>query len=707
MPLDGEYQLPPDSTLFGTSLAALPRDDLDLALTEITAALDGYQHAEEYDSVNLWEQNMLSREGRTLRQADIEFDPNFCSPVIDAVNDRLLISSITATAGAVTDAAATDAATGLVQQVVEANELDTRYREWNRNALRDGDAYVIVWPTETPEVGVELSDDRDVTGAGQATVVDGVNITYADPRNCRMFYDPENPRRKLFFAQMWQMQLKGEKKPRIRMNLFYPDRIEKWISAPGDKQKAAKEFTPFLDPDLDDDNDYPGSGADSDGDAAAASSWPMPNPYGQVPVFHLRTAYEYGKPEHRNAFALQDGISKLVEMLMVTVEFNGYPQRYAIQQADSLGTQSIREDPLAEHSPADWDHDFTETALSTTSIVSGAISNETGSNYEANPGGMQVFKGFETVSQFQSANPAAFLDPLKEFITGIANTTSTPIWKFSGLGSQTPSGEALRIAEQPLVRKIEDRMAMFGGVWRDVYEFALAILGHGVKVQIQWANPATNDLKETWDLVQQKVSAGMPREIAFMQAGIPEAQAAEWANTYSTFFAEAEYQQGRAKMYSAQADLLTQQAIAAKIANGMPELVAWVEAGYAEAEVDGWLTDNEQQNSLSRKIGMFGQITAGLQQLGLAIGLNVISEEGANAIVTQLFGDLLPELPRAVYETEPEDEPTDEQPEGEFPQLITTAPARTEDGGYDMPPGFATQLPPGSVPPAPIPPQDR
>ena len=320
MPLDGEYQLPPDSTLFGTSLDALPRDDVDLALTEITAALDGYQHAEQYDSVNLWEQNMLSREGRTLRQADIEFDPNFCSPVIDAVNDRLIISSITATAGSATDTGATDAATAVVQQVVESNELDTRYREWNRSALRDGDAYVIVWPMEPVEVGDELTDDVDITGSGELPPLPGVNITYADPRNCRMFYDPENPRRKLFFAQMWQTQLKDEKKPRMRMNLFYADRIEKWISAPGDRQKTAKEFKPFLDPDLDGDNDYPGSGSDPDNDTAPAREWPMVNPYKQVPVFHLRTAYEYGKPEHRNAFALQDAISKLVEMLMVTVE---------------------------------------------------------------------------------------------------------------------------------------------------------------------------------------------------------------------------------------------------------------------------------------------------------------------------------------------------------------------------------------------------
>lgn len=703
MPLDGEYQLPPDSTLFGTSLDDLPRDDLDLALTQITAALDSYQHAEEYDSVNLWEQNMLSREGRTLRQADIEFDPNFCSPVIDAVNDRLLVAAVTATSGAASDTAATDAATALVQQVIEENELDTRYREWNRNALRDGDAYVIVWPTQPGEPGVELSDDHDIANLVTGTL--GVNITYADPRQCRMFYDPENPRRKLFFAQMWEFQIAGERKPRVRMNLFYPDRIEKWISAPGDRQKTAKEFAPFIDPDQDDDNDYPGSGSDPDNDPAPASSWPMPNPYGQVPVFHLRTAYEYGKPEHRNAFALQDAISKLIEMLMVTVEFNGYPQRYAIQQADSLGTQSIREDPLAEHSPADWDHDFTESALSTTSITSGAISNETGSNYEANPGGMQIYKGFESVGSFTTANPDAFLNPFEKAVVSIATTTSTPLWKFQGLGGQTPSGEALRIAEMPLVRKIEDRMAMFGGVWADVYAFALYILGTTARIQVQWHNPATNDLKETWDLVEQKVQAGVPREIAFMQAGVPEAQAQEWANNYSTLYAEAEYQQGRAKMYLAQADLLTQQAIAAKIANGMPESAAWIEAGYTEAVVTGWLTDRDQQNSLARKVQMFQQITQGLQQLGLAKGMDIISEEAAQQIVTTLFGDLLPEIPAAAFEVENEDE----QPESGagFPQLPPGQFSRTPDEGPNLPPGFAQALPAGTPPMRPIPPQDR
>lgn len=697
---EGLYTVPPEAAVTLGGVVAPPTDDVELALDAITGALDAYEHAEEYDSINLWEQNMLSREGRTLRQADIEFESNLCSPVIDAVNDRLIISSVTATAGEDTDTAASDGATKLVTQVWDANELDTRYRSWNRNALRDGDAYVIVWPDQVPEVGDELSGDQEVTGAGVVTDVPGVNITYANPRQCRMFYDPENPRRKLFFAQMWEFVVRGEKKPRIRMNLFYPDRIEKWISGPGDRQKSAKEFTPFLDPDLDNDNDYPGSGADPDDDAAQASAWPMDNPYGQVPVFHLRTEYEYGDPEHKNAFAAQDAMSRLTEMLMVVVEFNGYPQRYAIQEADSLGTQSIREDPLAEHSPADYDHDIAE-GYSTSAVTAGAISNETGSSYEANPGAMQVYKGFKEVGAFTTATPVAFLEPMREFALLISASTSTPIWKFQGLGGQTPSGEALRIAEAPLVQKVTDRMAMFGGTWRDVAEFALVILGYTAKVAITWANPATSDLAEVWQLVKLKIELGVPRDIALMQAGVSEAEAQEWAKTYADVFAEAEYQQGRARMYIAQADLLTQQAVAAKIANGVPQLVALTEAGYQESDVQGWLGEREQELDFGRRVQMFGQITAGLQQLGLAVGLDILNKEGANAIVAQLFGDMFPAIPASMLEIEPDDD--EEEPDaGQQPPMpgFPPRPPMPDDQQGAMallpPGGGASQLPTGT-----------
>src|SRR6185312_11769849 len=153
-------------------------------------------------------------------------------------------------------------------EIVRSNELQARYRSWNRNTLRDGDGYLMVWPTQTesPAARNELTEDEDPTdGLGPAG---GINITYHDPRCGRMFYDPENPRVKLFYAYMWETQLAGEKQPRLRVNLMYTDRIEKWISRPGKRpgKTEAKDFAPFLNPDDDADNDYPGADGDDDDD---------------------------------------------------------------------------------------------------------------------------------------------------------------------------------------------------------------------------------------------------------------------------------------------------------------------------------------------------------------------------------------------------------------------------------------------------------
>lgn len=676
----------------------MPNSDIDLALRDIEGALEGYEHAEEYDSANMWDRLTLSREGRTLRQADIEFDPNLCSPVIDAVNDRLLITSVTASAGAASDSVASDSATNVVARIIAENELETRGRTWNRKALRDGDAYIIVWPDQNfdPNAQPELTGNIDVEDVVDAL---GVNITYADPRQCRMFYDPENPRRKLFFAQMWVTTLPGQKQEKIRVNLFYPTRVEKWISSAGTRQKGAADFEHFED-------DEPGISAG--GEQLADAVWPMPNPYGEVPVFHLRTDYEYGKPEHRNAFAEQAGISSLIEKMMVTADFSSYPQRWALMQQEALASQSIRDDPFAEHSFADQDRDYDAGALSATSINAGVMSNETGSGFEASPGSMQLFKGFDQVGQFETADTANFLNPIKQLAQMISTATTTPLWKFSGIGATPPSGESLKVEESGLVQKVLDRMAMLGGEWAHTYEFALKILGVAAKVVVSWASPTTNDLKEVWDLVQQMVATGVPRAVALMKAGIPEAQAQEWATTYSTLFAEAEYQQGRAQMYLAQAKLLTHQAVAAAMANGVPQSTALVEGGYKQEDVDGWLAEREEEMTLTRKATIFGQLTAGFQQLGMAVSLDIISKEGANAIVMNLFGDLLPDVPSAMLEIEPDDDPEPVPPQfAGQPNMLPTGGGMADGTDPNMPPGFGQQPPVGTPHVAPIPMEDR
>lgn len=651
-----------------------PRNDLELALREIPDALPAYDHAKEYDDINLWERFRLDREGRTLRQAGIEFEPNYCSPVIDAVNNRLLISAWTATAGDAEDSAASAAATDALAKIVRYNEMHARYRSWNRNTLRDGDGYLMVWPvhaasaTAHPELTGDV-DPTDGTVTADAGPAQAISITYHDPRCGRMFYDPENPQIKLFYAYLWETKLAGEKQERLRINLVYDDRIEKWISNPGKQagKAEAKDFQPYLDPDADDDNDYPDAG-DTDDDAAPAAMWPMPNPYGMLPVFHLRNGFEYGTPEHANAFGPQDSISTLVEIMMVAVEFNGYPQRYAIQEADSLGNQSIREDPLADHSPAAWDRDTADSPLIDAVVTTDAISNETGSEYEANPGAMMLLKGFKDVGSFTVADPNVFLDPIRQNVTAIATTTSTPLWKFRGTGATPPSGAAFRMDESDLVQKANDRMVLLGAAYEAACECALLMLGIAAQVRVSWANPATNDLIDVWELVEQKVKLGVPREVALMQAGVPEAQAAEWAKTYSDTFAEGAMQQAKALEATARAQLFAQQAIAAKIANGVPERVALIEAGNSAADVDAWLAEQSIERTLGRKVTLLVQIGEAIQAIGAGVNMGVLDAGAANAVVANVLGDLIPEVPQDELLLDEED--VEEEPPGAVPPAL-------------------------------------
>jgi hypothetical protein len=296
---------------------------------------------------------------------------------------------------------------------------------------------------------------------------------------------------------------------------------------------------------------------------------------------------------------------------------------------------------------------------STASIPPGAMSNETGSEYEANPGAMQIYKGFKEVSQFSTADPNAFLEPFKQLVLSIATTTGTPLWKFSGIGAQTPSGEMLKIAESPLVQHALDLMPLLGAPYEGAYEFALRLLGITATVKISWANPATSDLMEIWQLVKAKIELGVPRDVAFMQAGVSEAEAAEWAKTYDDVFATAEYYQGRAQSYLAQAELYKQQAIAAAIANGVPQEVALVDGGYDEAEVRAWFADKAQELALSRRIQLFGQLTTGMQALGMAVGMEIIDKGGANQIIMNLLSELIPEVPSIELEVDDEEDEPD------------------------------------------------
>lgn len=507
--------------------------DLGEALSGILDNIDLYELARSFDDIDIWSDLYNTRLGTTLRQVGVEFDPNFCSVVIDAVANRLEITSATATTESGDES--TDA-TAALQRVWDVNQLDNYLPVWHRSALRDGDAYLVAWPSEF-ETMVEsdaASAGADVEMIEAADLVERptmFNITYVDPRRGRMFYDSENPRVKRFFAQCWDVPGSIKNKPRRRVNLLYADRIEKYISKDGTAGDKPAHYDEFIEPlDM---AAYDAALEDAGDDGEEPQyPWPIVNPYGQVPAFHLRTDLEYGRPEHRNAFALQDALSKLMEVLMVTVNFQGWPQAYALQQAESFKSQQINEDPTSSTSPEAYEDGDLGGLLNPNIIPENGDDSDTGSRITLSPGSIALLKGFSQIGQLNAANPTTLLEPWREVARAISATTDTPLYKFQGLGGEAPSGESLKIVEAPLNKKVMTRARLFGTDERSMLEFILRLMGFdGARVQISWANPATTDLLEVWQLVELKVRLGVPRYVALMQAGVAEPQAREWADT--------------------------------------------------------------------------------------------------------------------------------------------------------------------------------
>ena len=100
----------------------------------------------------------------------------------------------------------------------------------------------------------------------------------------------------------------------------------------------------------------------------------------------------------------------------------------------------------------------------------------------------------------------------------MAAITSTPTHYFVK-GSYIPSGQALRVAEAPLFKKVLNRQLAFGSTWRDLFKFMFKVEGVVAEVEIKWHNPESIDSLENWDIAVRKKSVGMPLEQILVELG--------------------------------------------------------------------------------------------------------------------------------------------------------------------------------------------
>jgi Phage portal protein, SPP1 Gp6-like len=420
--------------------------DLMHAVAEIREHADAYQQASDYYTGDVDEVFVSSAVRRALKGAVGGFDINLARRPVDAVLDRMRISAVQVPG----DEAATR---HLIDTVWTPNRMDRVSKRVHKAALTNGDAYLTVWPGE---------DDGTV------------ELHYNSPKTTRVFYSEENDRVKAFAARLWS---EGHGDQRIyRADLYYPDRVEQYVTGAGKTGETAGEWERFLTEDV---------------------PWPVPNPYDMVPVFHWRTGEPYGTPEHRGAFGPQNAITKLSSTLMSTIDFQGFPQRWQLMNPDNSGSADglFGFDDDDEGAPDD-----------------------SGSSLTAGPG--RVWKlDAKSVGQFDPANVDAFLRPLQFYARAMAASTATPLRFFEPSGD-VPSGESLRADDAPLAQRIADREELFADEWRDCLVFAMVVAGTPIpEPDIKWTPTQTVDDETGWKTVLLKLSAGVPFVQAMTEAG--------------------------------------------------------------------------------------------------------------------------------------------------------------------------------------------
>lgn len=396
-----------------------------------------------------------------------EFAENLCSPVVDALSDRLEITGFqTSEAEVVIEEESTEqpveetGAGGSVSykkvstvdpfgekclDIWERNRMDLKSGEVHTESLKLGDAYAIVWPNDQMQSEI------------------WPQFGY----NCCVRYDPNIQGLILVAAKKWWDDVID----RWHVNLYYPDMIIKF------RQKSsnvhlAEQINSFEVYDV------------------------VNNPYGRVPVFHFpnRRVRRYGISELKDVIPIQDGLNKSCMDMIIAMEFASFKQRYVIG----------------------WEIPIDENT--------GEPIDPTAKNYGVDR--LLAIGDVEAkVGQFDATDLTQFLKVQEKFWASAARISGTPLHYFFITEGDFPSGEAMKSAEARFVKKIKDRQTGFGNVWEDVLKFCLQIEGgapEDLKIDSEWVNAAPRSEAEIADTAVKKKAVGVSRSQILRELGYDE-----------------------------------------------------------------------------------------------------------------------------------------------------------------------------------------
>jgi hypothetical protein len=390
---------------------------------------------------------------------------NFCSSIIDNKAHRLNVSAFNTTNKDKKE----DKQKDVLWDWWRKNRMDRKQGIVHRASIRDGNAYVLV---SFDEKANQPRFDFEPTYAGE-----GMMAYYSDERRDEI----------KFVSKSWRILYGEGAGKKRRVNLYFPDRIEKYLS---NDDVGWGNYQPFVDDTTDDVED-------GQLGRAGVTWWTVDRtqssePLG-IPIVHFKFndgGDSYGTSVLTNVTPIQDAVNKSVIDL--------------IGAADTAGFG------LLVGFGGDW---------TTAKVGPGAIVSTNKSPSEAD------------LRRLAADNLEQLIKVYQAFVMDMARVSSTPLSHFQISGQVAAEG-TMKQQETALVEQIKKTQVDYGNNWEDVLKIGRRLyntfakgkdvvkLDEDVMIDTIWKDAESRNEKEQAETLAIKVQAlGVSEEQAWTELG--------------------------------------------------------------------------------------------------------------------------------------------------------------------------------------------
>lgn len=438
--------------------------ELDARQTAVTAAENWYtgNHPIPQAPPNTAAATLSEARTAFTNQAKLAIT-NFIPPVVDVPNAALALEGFRFGGSQVS--------TDVEAQVIwQRNHMDADHQRADLGALITGQAFALVWP------------DPDTRLA---------SITVEHPSQCIVMYEAGSRRRRLAGLKQWV-----DEDGYMVATLYTQTHIYKFRSArPRDSRLVIAGQMSNWSP-----REVPGE------------AWPLPNPYGVVPLVEIRantplltSIYGGGVSEFAKQLTPQKRINQTNMLLLTTMENQSFRQRWATDWDVPLGVDGKPDRDL-----------MLKAAASRLQVFNSTSEDKT-----------------PKVGEFAQADFRPFIDVVGMFVKEIATTSGTPPYAFLLGDMINVAADSLARIEGIQTRKVKAHAREFGEAWLEVLQLGFLMEGNPKAVDptasVVWGEFEERTATEQANLAQIARGLGAPLEAVFaMLPGINQVEAKRW-----------------------------------------------------------------------------------------------------------------------------------------------------------------------------------